>query len=84
MRRPGGTRVLQAQRSRSGHSPGENREAEGDLNRKASRMAGDFRLVDYRTQLSNFYASSTRLVRLAEYLGKRGITLPVQNGQDSD
>ena len=47
-------------------------------------MAGDFRLVDYRTQLSNFYASSTRLVRLAEYLGKRGITLPVQNGQDSD
>lgn len=34
-------------------------------------------LVDYRTELSNFYASYTCLVRFAKYLVRRGITLPV-------
>lgn len=32
-------------------------------------------LVDYRTQLSNFYASYARLVRFAEYLENRGIQI---------
>ena len=33
-------------------------------------MTGFLCCVDYHTELSNFYASYARLVRLAEYLGK--------------
>ena len=46
--------------------------------------AGFRRLVDYRAQLSNFYASYARLARFAKYLEKRGIMLLVRNGQDND
>ncbi len=32
-------------------------------------------LVDYHIELSNFYASYARLVRLTEYLGRRRIRI---------
>jgi hypothetical protein len=34
-----------------------------------------FSVVDYQTELSNFYASYARLVRLAEYLERRGMRI---------
>ena len=36
-------------------------------------------VVDYHTELSNFYASYARLVRLAEYLERRGIRIILCN-----
>ena len=34
-----------------------------------------FSVVDYQTELSNFYASYARLVRLAEYLERCGMRI---------
>ena len=38
-----------------------------------------FSVVDYQTELSNFYASYARLVRLGEYLERRGIRIILCN-----